>query len=238
MNFLTIHGRSRYPGLYAWLPSGRRIPVRGCVPCCLAASFVLYAWAPCLTFVLLRWPQRTQGPGSLLTRLYACLLCFLAAAAVATPPAGLHPRGLLVAAGRQADGVAEWRAGQGRIPRGAHAVHAAGMAVSAVGRQRCWEGCNAARGSCSGRQADWLLPCPCIAAALLRRLCARRRRWLLQTGHGQRGAPPGASAPLCLARSLRMSCCSRWGPSQRPLAQRRGPTLPSLPGSRWQQSLK
>lgn len=31
---LTIHGRSRYPGLYAWLADGRRIPVRipeGCL---------------------------------------------------------------------------------------------------------------------------------------------------------------------------------------------------------------
>ena len=43
LNFLTIHGRSRYPGLYAWLPSGRRIPVRGCVRCRRAASFVLHA---------------------------------------------------------------------------------------------------------------------------------------------------------------------------------------------------
>lgn len=34
LNFLTIHGRSRYPGLYAWLADGRRIPVRipeGCL---------------------------------------------------------------------------------------------------------------------------------------------------------------------------------------------------------------
>ncbi|EFN59425.1 hypothetical protein CHLNCDRAFT_19374 [Chlorella variabilis] len=34
LNFLTIHGRSRFPGLYAWLANGRRIPVRipeGCL---------------------------------------------------------------------------------------------------------------------------------------------------------------------------------------------------------------
>lgn len=34
LNFLTIHGRSRYPGLNAWLRGGRRIPVRipeGCL---------------------------------------------------------------------------------------------------------------------------------------------------------------------------------------------------------------
>lgn len=28
LNLLTIHGRSRYPGLFVWLRSGRRIPVR------------------------------------------------------------------------------------------------------------------------------------------------------------------------------------------------------------------
>lgn len=34
LNFLTIHGRSRYPGLFVWLADGRRIPVRipeGCL---------------------------------------------------------------------------------------------------------------------------------------------------------------------------------------------------------------
>lgn len=34
LNFLTIHGRSRYPGLSVWLRDGRRIPVRlpaGCI---------------------------------------------------------------------------------------------------------------------------------------------------------------------------------------------------------------
>lgn len=34
LNFLTIHGRSRYPGLFIWLRNGQRIPVRipkGCL---------------------------------------------------------------------------------------------------------------------------------------------------------------------------------------------------------------
>lgn len=34
LNFLSIHGRSRYPGLCVWLRDGRRIPVRlppGCI---------------------------------------------------------------------------------------------------------------------------------------------------------------------------------------------------------------
>jgi isopenicillin N synthase-like dioxygenase len=34
LNFLTIHGRSRFPGLHVWLADGRRIPVRipqGCL---------------------------------------------------------------------------------------------------------------------------------------------------------------------------------------------------------------
>ena len=32
LNFLTIHGKSRYPGLHIWLRDGTRIPVRiaGC----------------------------------------------------------------------------------------------------------------------------------------------------------------------------------------------------------------
>lgn len=28
LNFLTIHGKSRYPGLYVWLRDGTRVPVR------------------------------------------------------------------------------------------------------------------------------------------------------------------------------------------------------------------
>lgn len=34
LNFLTIHGRSRFPGLYVWLRDGRRVPVKvpdGCL---------------------------------------------------------------------------------------------------------------------------------------------------------------------------------------------------------------
>lgn len=34
LNFLTIHGRSRYPGLHVWLRDGRRLAVRipqGCL---------------------------------------------------------------------------------------------------------------------------------------------------------------------------------------------------------------
>lgn len=34
LNFLTIHGRSRYPGLFIWLRDGRRVMVRvpeGCL---------------------------------------------------------------------------------------------------------------------------------------------------------------------------------------------------------------
>jgi len=28
LNFLTIHGKSRFPGLYVWLRDGRRVPVK------------------------------------------------------------------------------------------------------------------------------------------------------------------------------------------------------------------
>jgi isopenicillin N synthase-like dioxygenase len=28
LNFITIHGKSRFPGLFAWTRSGKRIPVR------------------------------------------------------------------------------------------------------------------------------------------------------------------------------------------------------------------
>jgi isopenicillin N synthase-like dioxygenase len=34
LNFLTIHGKSRYPGLYVWLRDGRRVSVKvptGCL---------------------------------------------------------------------------------------------------------------------------------------------------------------------------------------------------------------
>ena len=34
LNFLTIHGKSRFPGLFVWLRDGRRIPVKippGCL---------------------------------------------------------------------------------------------------------------------------------------------------------------------------------------------------------------
>jgi len=34
LNFLTIHGKARFPGLYVWLRDGRRIPVKvpeGCL---------------------------------------------------------------------------------------------------------------------------------------------------------------------------------------------------------------
>lgn len=34
LNFLTIHGKSRYPGLYIWLRSGEKVPVsipNGCL---------------------------------------------------------------------------------------------------------------------------------------------------------------------------------------------------------------
>lgn len=46
LNFMTIHGRSRYPGLFAWLADGRRIAVstscmhwlRQLLPLCTAAG--------------------------------------------------------------------------------------------------------------------------------------------------------------------------------------------------------
>ena len=28
LNFLTIHGKSRFPGLYVWLRNGKRVPVK------------------------------------------------------------------------------------------------------------------------------------------------------------------------------------------------------------------
>ena len=34
LNFMTIHGKSRFPGLYVWLRNGQRIPVQipaGCL---------------------------------------------------------------------------------------------------------------------------------------------------------------------------------------------------------------
>lgn len=34
LNFLTIHGRSRFPGLFIWLKDGRKVPVKvpeGCL---------------------------------------------------------------------------------------------------------------------------------------------------------------------------------------------------------------
>lgn len=50
LNFMTIHGRSRYPGLFAWLADGRRIPVRTpCHGCLLLPSAVQFIWLHCHT---------------------------------------------------------------------------------------------------------------------------------------------------------------------------------------------
>jgi hypothetical protein len=39
LNFLTIHGKSRYPGLHIWLRDGTRVPVR--IPgCCLCSVYM------------------------------------------------------------------------------------------------------------------------------------------------------------------------------------------------------
>lgn len=40
LNFLTIHGKSRYPGLHIWLRDGTRIPVRIPGACLLTAGIV------------------------------------------------------------------------------------------------------------------------------------------------------------------------------------------------------
>ncbi|GAB4817628.1 hypothetical protein N2152v2_004674 [Parachlorella kessleri] len=44
LNLLTIHGRSRYPGLYAWLREGRRIPVRIPEGCLLIQAGAQMEW--------------------------------------------------------------------------------------------------------------------------------------------------------------------------------------------------
>ncbi|KAL4430971.1 hypothetical protein ABPG75_006227 [Micractinium tetrahymenae] len=44
LNFLTVHGRSRYPGLFAWLADGRRIPVRTPKGCLLLQAGKQMEW--------------------------------------------------------------------------------------------------------------------------------------------------------------------------------------------------
>jgi hypothetical protein len=49
LNFLTIHGKARFPGLYVWLRDGRRIPVKvpeGCL--LIQVSFGHVISAPCV----------------------------------------------------------------------------------------------------------------------------------------------------------------------------------------------
>jgi len=42
MNMLTIHGKSRFPGLHIWLRDGRRMPVRVPDGCLLLQARVTY----------------------------------------------------------------------------------------------------------------------------------------------------------------------------------------------------
>ena len=44
LNFLTIHGKSRYPGLHVWLRDGTRIPVRVPDGCLLLQAGKQLAW--------------------------------------------------------------------------------------------------------------------------------------------------------------------------------------------------
>jgi isopenicillin N synthase-like dioxygenase len=44
LNMLTIHGRSRYPGLFAWLREGRRFPVRIPQGCLLIQAGAQMEW--------------------------------------------------------------------------------------------------------------------------------------------------------------------------------------------------
>jgi isopenicillin N synthase-like dioxygenase len=44
INFLTVHGRSRYPGLHVWLRDGTRIPVRIPEGCLLLQAGRQLAW--------------------------------------------------------------------------------------------------------------------------------------------------------------------------------------------------
>ena len=37
LNLLTIHGKSRYPGLFVWLKDGTKMPVRAPIASCRAA---------------------------------------------------------------------------------------------------------------------------------------------------------------------------------------------------------
>lgn len=50
LNFLTIHGKARFPGLYVWLRDGRRIPVKvpeGCLLLQVGFSHVTPALCSC-----------------------------------------------------------------------------------------------------------------------------------------------------------------------------------------------
>ena len=42
LNFITIHGKSRYPGLFAWLRNGKRIPVRIGDGCLLLQAGIMF----------------------------------------------------------------------------------------------------------------------------------------------------------------------------------------------------
>lgn len=44
LNFLTIHGKSRYPGLHIWLRDGTRVPVRIPDGCLLLQAGKQLAW--------------------------------------------------------------------------------------------------------------------------------------------------------------------------------------------------
>lgn len=44
LNFLTIHGKSRFPGLFIWLRDGRKIPVSIPSGCLLLQSGIQFEW--------------------------------------------------------------------------------------------------------------------------------------------------------------------------------------------------
>lgn len=44
LNFLTIHGKSNYPGLYVWLRNGEKVPVRVPDGCLLLQSSKMLEW--------------------------------------------------------------------------------------------------------------------------------------------------------------------------------------------------
>ena len=71
LNFLTIHGRSRFPGLFIWLKDGRKVPVKVPEGCLLlqAGKQVLFDWELGVSLSYRTWVMFLCSPSRLTTYL-------------------------------------------------------------------------------------------------------------------------------------------------------------------------